>query len=110
MAFKAWGDESGSHAVRDPGTYLLQVLADRSCVDLVLESRGPADDSRDTALLQALRQGRRLSRDVRLSHAPGPAEPMLWIADAPCGAVTQHRDGAPQYLQALASRVAVDTI
>lgn len=188
MGFAAWGDESGSHARRDPGAYvlaaaiadtsvteelraamsalklpssggklhwvsesstrrlqvveaiavlpveafvvvrqgpptdqqerrrrkclehMLHTLTALSCDNLVLESRGPADDRRDRQLLDHLRRGRTLPAGLRLSHAPGPTDPVLWLADALCGAVTQERNGEPRYLKAIASRVTVDVI
>lgn len=53
---------------------------------LVIESRGPADDRRDLVTMQSLRAQQRLERGLRMSHERGPAEPLLWIADAVCGA------------------------
>ncbi|PPF78928.1 hypothetical protein C5B96_13935 [Subtercola sp. Z020] len=69
-----------------------------------LESRGPSDKL-DRALVDALRSKRQLESSTRIEHVPGPAEPLLWIADTLCGAVTQHRRGNPSHLRALGSQV-----
>ncbi|MGN6238183.1 MAG: hypothetical protein ACTHNI_00445 [Cellulosimicrobium cellulans] len=79
------------------------------CAHLVLESRGPADDRRDRVMLDALR-ARQLSTSLRLDHTPGPGEPLLWIADAVCGAVTADRTGDPQWLDRLRRSTEVITI
>ncbi len=72
----------------------------RGCDHLTLESRGPADDDRDRTMLDSLRT-RGASKLLRLDHKPGPAEPLLWIADAICGAVTASRVGESRWLKAL---------
>ncbi|WP_410666972.1 hypothetical protein [Amycolatopsis sp. cmx-4-68] len=188
MNFMAWGDESGSHAVRDPDVYLMAAaiseakyidqlrgpmealrlpssgpklhwraessqrraqivdviaslpldgfvvvrrgskfdrserqrkkclehlmvsLAELGCGEIVLESRGRADDQRDADVVDHLRRRRMLSSDIHLSHQRGPAEPALWIADALCGAVSQDRLGEPRYLKTIASRVTVEVL
>ncbi len=75
------------------------------CTRLTLESRGPGDDRRDRAMLDAMRARKYVSRELRLHHARGPSDPCLWIADAVCGAVVRARVGDPHYLAVLASRV-----
>lgn len=72
---------------------------------LLLESRGPADDKRDRHLLDTMRAKRVLPGGLRMGHAPGPSEPLLWLPDAVCGAVTQSRLGDDSYLRALRSTV-----
>lgn len=79
------------------------------CAHLVLESRGPADDKRDRAMLDALR-ARQLSTSLRLDHMPGPAEPLLWIADAVCGAITADRTGEPRWLDRVRRTIEVIAI
>lgn len=59
----------------------------------ILESRGRKDDQRDHQTLDYLRRKRILDGGLHMDHVGGPAEPMLWIADACCGAVTQMRCG-----------------
>lgn len=59
----------------------------------ILESRGGKDDQRDHQTLDYLRRKRILDGGLHIDHVGGPAEPMLWIADACCGAVTQMRCG-----------------
>ena len=61
---------------------------------LVIESRGAADDRRDLATMQSLRAQRRLGPELRMRHERGPAQPLLWIADAVCGA---YRSGGSRW-------------
>jgi hypothetical protein len=71
-------------------------------VDTVtFESRGPKDDKRDRDMLDALRSKKMIPSTLRIEHAIGLHEPMLWIADAICGAVVQFRTGDPTYLDTI---------
>jgi hypothetical protein len=74
------------------------------------ESRGPADDRRDRAMLDALRARRTVGSDLRIDHVRGPLEPLLWIPDAVCGAVRQSRAGDSSYLQRLGPAVEILTL
>ncbi len=89
---------------------LLHTVAELGCNELTLESRGAADDRRDRQLLDGLRRNGRLGSGLVMSHATGPADPVLWIADALCGAVTHERVGEPQYLKVIESRVTLRVI
>lgn len=62
------------------------------------ESRGPKDDQRDRRMLDALRSKQHVSAHLRITHVAGPHEPMLWVADAICGAIVRHRTGDQTYL------------
>ena len=84
---------------------LLYELETTAVADVVLESRGPADDRRDIQMLNALRGQRYLSTGIRLTHVVGRLEPMLWIPDAVCGAITSARTGDPDHRTALESRL-----
>ncbi len=53
--------------------------------------RRPWNHDRQT--LDNLRRKHALGGRLHLNHVGGPAEPMLWIADACCGVVTQLRCG-----------------
>jgi hypothetical protein len=59
----------------------------------IFESRGPHDDLRDHKTLDYLRRKRMLGGQLHIDHDVGPTEPMLWISDACCGAITQMRCG-----------------
>ncbi|MGL5861316.1 MAG: hypothetical protein ACRCY9_08680 [Phycicoccus sp.] len=80
---------------------LLYGLELRTVSDIVLESRGRADDRRDLDLLSSLRGRQHVSANVRLTHAIGRSEPMLWIPDAAAGTVTSSRTGEPRHRQVL---------
>jgi len=56
-------------------------------------------------MLNALRGQRYLSTGIRLTHVVGRLEPMLWIPDAVCGAITSARTGDPDHRTALESRL-----
>lgn len=75
--------------------------------DIVLESRGQADDDRDIELLNKLRGRHLVSTDIRIRHAVGRQEPILSIPDAVCGALASSRAGDPQYQAMLANRLTV---
>lgn len=89
---------------------LLHELHGHLCSSLTLESRGKADDKRDVDLVGKLRRRRLPGGSVPVFHEVGPKQPMLWIADAICGAVMHHRCGEPEYLARLERRVTVSTI
>ncbi|ACZ31619.1 hypothetical protein Xcel_2605 [Xylanimonas cellulosilytica DSM 15894] len=85
-------------------------LASMGCTHLTLESRGPRDDARDRKMLEALRAQRRVDSTLRLDHVPGPADPVLWIADAVCGAVVADRVGQSRWLTQIERRTSVYVI
>lgn len=86
---------------------LLHELEGQEVGDVILESRGRADDRRDIEMVNALRGQRRLSSGVRLAHKVGRLEPMLWIPDAVCGAVTSARSGTDRYMDIIGRRATV---
>lgn len=87
----------------------LVALEAYGCEHLVLESRGPADDRRDRELLDTMRAKKR-SGVLRISHEPGPAEPLLWIPDALCGAVSAARTGQTRWMERIQDRLQVAEI
>jgi hypothetical protein len=90
--------------------HLLHELTALGCDELVLESRGRADDKRDRQLLDRLRRSRRLQSELHMTHIGGPADPVLWIADALCGVVVQERTGDPSYMKIIESRLTIEVI
>lgn len=88
---------------------LLADLEELGCGPVILEARGPADNKRDRYLLDAVRR-RGCGQRLRMEHIPGPKDPMLWIADALCGAVVAARCGDPTYLDLLHSCISVKNI
>lgn len=84
---------------------LLHELQTRAVDDVILESRGPHDNGRDVQMLNALRGQAAVGPSLRLSHVIGRTEPMLWIPDTVCGAVTSARTGVSTYLAQLESRL-----
>jgi hypothetical protein len=71
----------------------------------VFESRGPTDDQRDHQTLDYLRRKRLLTGRLHIDHVGGPTEPMLWISDACCGAITQMRCGDLHHYSLIESKV-----
>jgi hypothetical protein len=84
---------------------MLPELVSMGVEKAVIESRGRKDDHRDQQTLDYLRRKRQLGGYLHIDHLGGPAEPMLWISDACCGAVTQMRCGNRRYFEYIQSRV-----
>lgn len=74
------------------------------------ESRGRADDRRDRQMVDVLRARRVVGGQLRIEHEKGPLEPLLWLPDAICGAVTAQRAGNETYVKLIASKVAVTIV
>jgi hypothetical protein len=66
---------------------LLYELQTFEIENAVFESRGKADDELDVKMVQHLRSQRTLPRSFTIDHVPGPADPLLWVADIVCGAI-----------------------
>jgi len=75
-----------------------------------LESRGRADDRRDRVMLDTLRARKTVGGQLRMQHLPGPGEPLLWLPDAVCGAVTRARVGDVVYRDMVESQITVVSI
>ncbi|WP_372491874.1 hypothetical protein [Nocardiopsis dassonvillei] len=69
----------------------------------VLEARERKQNLSDVQMLQSMRSRRLLRTDFRIEHLPGPAEELLWVADAVAGAVTAKRCGNSEFLDVLGS-------
>jgi hypothetical protein len=67
---------------------------------VVIESRGPSDKL-DRHLIDTMRAKKVIDSTLRIEHIPGPAEPLLWMPDVVCGAVSQARLGDPAYMNQL---------
>ncbi|MBB2975107.1 hypothetical protein FHX49_000648 [Microbacterium endophyticum] len=81
-------------------------MLDLDVHDLVLESRGGAQDKKDVAHIVAL-QNSGLDERLRIAHKRGGDEPLLWIADVVLGAINAHRAGNSRYFDALSTLVDV---
>ncbi|CAN3132224.1 hypothetical protein ACNUDN_30320 [Mycobacterium sp. smrl_JER01] len=84
---------------------LLPELVAMGVEQAIIESRGRKDDKKDHQTLDNLRRKHALGGRLHLDHVGGPAEPILWVADSCCGAVTQLRCGAPGNYALIQSRV-----
>ncbi|RFZ42948.1 hypothetical protein DAVIS_02040 [Mycobacterium marinum] len=84
---------------------LLPELVAMGVGQAIVESRGLKDDQKDRRTLDNLRRKRALGGHLHLDHVGGPADPMLWIPDACCGAVTQHRCGDSEHYALIESKV-----
>lgn len=84
---------------------LLYELETESVTEVILESRGSSDDRRDIQMLNALRGQKAVSAAIRLTHVVSRREPMLWIPDAVCGAITSARTGTITHQEHLMSRL-----
>lgn len=77
---------------------------------VTLESRGSADNLHDRNTLDGLRAQQAMSSRLRVEHVAGPREPMLWVADAVCGATVQRRIGGGTYLETIRAGADVQLI
>lgn len=80
---------------------LLYELDQMGVATVTFESRGPADDRRDRDTVATLRASKTITAHLRIEHAAGPTESLLWVPDAICGAITQDRTGNPGFLRAM---------
>ena len=69
----------------------------REAIFATFESRGPADDKRDMAMLGGLRSAEVRGSSLRILHHRGPEDPLRWLSEALRGVVTSVRTGEPQY-------------
>lgn len=84
---------------------MLALWTEYDCNSLTLESRGAKQDRLDRNLLDSMRASHRIPFEFRLSHAPGLSEPLLWAADAVCGAVVSSRLGQGEWLATMNTRI-----
>jgi len=66
--------------------------------ELTLESRGATGNALDMEMVRALGASAVLPTSFRLSHAAGSSDPLLWAADAVCGALVANRIGKSRWL------------
>lgn len=76
---------------------------------VTLESRNLHQDKADRAQIVAL-QGQGLDRRLRIEHALGGDEPLLWIPDALLGAVNSKRLGDSHHWERFEENVIVDDV
>lgn len=86
---------------------LLPELAALGVTQAILESRGKADDRRDLATLNYLRQQRTLDATLKVDHRIGRQEPALWAPDALCGIISSLHSGNPSYYQTIQRKITV---
>lgn len=103
-------DDGSDSTARRRSKVLERVLCELTAMGVgqaVIESRGKADDRRDLKVLDHLRRKQSLPGKIRIDHTPGPRDPLLWVPDAVCGVVSQHRCGNPANYEMLESRLTV---
>jgi hypothetical protein len=101
---RAGGPEASERARRKCTEHLLFHLSSLHVGQITFESRGPADDRRDVRLVDSLRRKKSLPNPLRVDHVRGRDEPLLWIPDAACGAISEYRCGAPANFEILRRR------
>ncbi|HEX5494706.1 MAG TPA: DUF3800 domain-containing protein [Mycobacteriales bacterium] len=82
-------------------------LAARDIDHIAAEARQSKNNLREMDHVKRLRAVGAVRAGMRLSHVPGPNEPLLWIADVVAGAMTAARTGTPDHLGQLAGLVDV---
>jgi len=94
-------DERDERRRRKCFTHFAEQLIRNDVWHLCLESRGAQADELDMAMVRALGAQQVLPTSFRLSHLRGKDEPLLWAADAVCGAVVAARIGQVRWLRQL---------
>ncbi len=101
-------DGESSERARSKCLALLAFEFEQLGVDFaVFESRGPALDRKDRSLLHNLRRRYGGSVGFKASHVVGAREPLLWIADAVCGAIGDSWQGNSEFRTTLAHQLHV---
>lgn len=72
---------------------------------MIAEAREAKQNARDVQLLLGLRNQKLISGSFRLDHVPGPATPLLAIADIVVGAVMTAYAGDPTYRNILGGKI-----
>jgi len=76
----------------------LPLLVGSNVKTVTFESRGPKNDQRDRDMLAAMQAQHRIyAPALTMHHARGIDEPILWLADALCGAVVAERHGVNRW-------------
>jgi hypothetical protein len=86
-------DERDERRRRKCFKHFANTLYESGIQQLCLESRGVAADKRDQKLVVGLKSALAIPSAFRLEHARGNTDPLLWAADAVCGAVVSARIG-----------------
>ncbi|MGB6162662.1 MAG: hypothetical protein WBF75_08850 [Pseudonocardiaceae bacterium] len=80
---------------------LVSELHGRGVEHLLVEARAATLNRRDVTTVQGARFALPQGSNFRVDHLPGPAKPLLWIADIVAGAVRSSRQGGPASLELL---------
>ena len=84
---------------------LLTMLSSRGVAEILLEARQRKQDESDLRVVDVLRAERMLNQHTRVTHLPGPAEPLLWIPDVLNGVMGAYRRGNLTYFDHFAGRI-----
>jgi hypothetical protein len=107
VVVRAAADERSERRRRLCLRRLLCELDQTGVVQVVLERRQRRQDQADSQLLSALRAAKAVRSGLRMEHAVGDAEPLLWLPDFVAGAAGAARRGAHSYVDQLAGLVHV---
>jgi hypothetical protein len=94
-------DERDERRRRKCFEYFAVQLIQHDVWELTLESRGKTGDALDMAMVKALGAAGTIPTKFRLGHSAGSTNPLLWAADAVCGAVVSSRIGEVRWLRRL---------
>ncbi|GAA1936275.1 hypothetical protein GCM10009797_32300 [Nocardioides hwasunensis] len=89
---------------------LLFELDQLEVATVTFESRGPADDRRDIDMVGAMRAEQTITSQLRIEHQKGPLDPLLWVPDAVCGALTADRVGDSTYFAEITAHTQLITL
>ncbi|MCO5997707.1 hypothetical protein [Actinoallomurus rhizosphaericola] len=86
---------------------LLFELASAGVSEVILESRQDRQNKSDRRLIDTLLARKVIAPEVRIRHALGPAEPLLWLPDIVAGAVVAARCGQPECFDRISDIVSI---
>lgn len=90
---------------------LLWDLLDHDIDELVLESRGDANDQHDRQTVVTAQKAGRAPQDLVYRHERPEKEPLLWLPDAVAGAVASSLyDSASRYLKPLRDQLSITEV
>lgn len=107
VVVRAAADERSERRRRLCLRRLLCELDQAGVAQVVLERRQRRQDQADGQLLSALRAAKTVRSGLRIEHAAGTGEPLLWLPDFVAGAAGAARRGAHGYLDQLTGLVQI---
>lgn len=103
-------DERNERRRRKCFEHFAEQLIRRDVWNLCLESRGAEADKLDLDVLLSFKSAHIIPNRFYLDHIPGADDPLLWAADAVCGAIVATRIGQPRWQHKLERSVRFELV